>query len=251
MQVYPTPIASFTVADTCLKENTQFTNTTTISSPDFYLWNFGDGVQVSTSGDASHTYSSIGSYHVSLIAVTTNGCRDTSSTTTFKINPLPVVTITTRPQGDTIFFNGGSVTLIANGAASYLWNTSASTDSIAVAQSGSYSVMGTDARGCSAMANINVINKAIPDTVAVSSNILTPNGDGINDYLIIQNKEAYTSCTLNVYNIWNVLVYSKDGYNNDWGGTYNGKQLPDGAYYYIITCDDKPVLNGNINILLK
>ncbi len=249
MQVYPTPVASFSITNTCLKDNTMFTNSTIITSPDFYVWNFGDGVNTSTNGDATHTYDFSGTYNASLIAVSLEGCRDTSATMAVTINPLPVVTIHAR--GDTIFFDGGSVTLGASGASTYLWSTSATTDSITVTQTASYSVMGTSSLGCVASAYIDVIKETIPDSVTVVSNIITPNGDGINDFLIIQNKEAYQSCKLSVYNMWNVQVYAKDGYNNDWGGTYNDKPLPDGAYYYIITCDDKPVLTGNINILLK
>ncbi len=247
--VFQTPTAAFSIADTCLNNNTMFTNYSTITSPDYFRWNFGDGTQTTTSGNASHTYASPGYYNVFLIAVTLNGCRDTSNSIVATINSLPVVTIDTSSV--TSFFEGGSVVLTAQGANSYLWNTSATTQSITVMQSGSYSVMGTDAKGCSSSAYIKVTKETIPDTVAVSSSILTPNGDGINDYFTIENKEAYQSCLLKVYNMWNVLVFSKERYNNDWAGTYNDKPLPDGAYYYIVTCDDKPMIKGNINILLK
>ena len=247
--VYQTPTAAFSISDTCFNNNTQFTNWSTISFPDYYRWDFGDGNQTTTSGNAAHTYHSPGNYNVTLIAVTLNGCRDTSATMVATINSLPVVTIDT--SGGTHFFEGGSVTLTANGASTYLWNTNELTPSITVMQSGSFAVMGTDTKGCSSTAYLSVIKDAIPDTVAVSSNIITPNGDGINDFFVIDNKEAYQNCTLNIYNIWNVEVYSKEGYNNDWGGTCNDKTLPNGAYYYILTCDDKPVLAGNINILLK
>lgn len=252
MQVYATPVASFSVMDTCLKDNTVFTNSTTITSPDFYLWNFGDGTQTSTSGDANHVYAFSGTYNVSLIAVSLQGCRDTSAAMAVNINSLPMVTIRAR-NNDTTFFDGGSATLGASGANTYLWSTSATTDSITVTQTGSYSVVGTNTKGCVSSAFIDIIKETIPDSVSVSSNILTPNGDGINDMLMINNVAAYQSCKVSVYNMWNVLIYSKDGYDNTngWDGTYSGKVVPDGAYYYIITCDDKPVLTGNINVLTK
>jgi len=31
------------------------------------------------------------------------------------------------------------------------------------------------------------------------------------------------------------LVYQATDYQNNWDGTYEGKQLPDGTYYYVIT----------------
>lgn len=50
--------------------------------------------------------------------------------------------------GPLTFCPGGSVTLTAHGGGTYLWSTGATTQSIAVTQSGSYSVTATDDGGC-------------------------------------------------------------------------------------------------------
>ena len=253
-QVYPVPVAQFTANHTCAMDTSLFLNTTTnIPNPDYFYWSFGDGNQGSTTNNAAHIYAAPGSYNVSLIAVSVNGCRDTSAVSSITVTPRPTVLLTTSSlDGSNVFFEGTSITLTATGTNTYVWNTSETTSSIAVQQTGTYSVTGRDALGCTTDASIYVKKEAIPESIATTSNILTPNGDGINDYLIIQSKDAYQTCTIMIYNIWNVEVYSKDGYNNDWDGTTSdGKKLPDGAYYYIITCDDKAVANGNINILLK
>ena len=254
-QVYPVPSAQFTVSTTCANDSTLFTNTTTNNpSPDYYYWTFGDGNHASTSGNAVHVYGSTGPFGVSVIAVTANGCRDTSAVNTITVHPLPVVSIFANapPILWNSFYDGTTITLLAGGADTYLWwNNSDTTRSITVSQGGVFTVTGTDANGCKSSADITIDKLPIPDSVGTTSNILTPNGDGINDYLVIANKEAYQSCKISIYNMWNVLVYSQDGYNNDWGGTSNGKKLPDGPYYYIITCDDKPAVKGNINILTK
>jgi gliding motility-associated-like protein len=252
--VYPVPVADCIISDTCLGSSTLFHNISTITSPDYFSWNFGDGNQVSTdalSTDATHVYAYTGAYTAKLIAVSIQGCRDTANFN-FQIHHLPDLSITTR--GGTTFYEGGSIGLIANStsAISYLWNTTETTDSIHVTQAGGYFVTATDANSCKALSGVNITKSEVPDLVTVSSNILTPNGDGINDYLIIDNKEAYKECRLQVYNAWNDLVYSVDGYNNDWDGrTSAGNALPDGAYYYLITCDSKEMLKGTINILLK
>ena len=34
------------------------------------------------------------------------------------------------------------------------------------------------------------------------------------------------------------MIYSSSPYNNDWGGTYNGNQLPDGTYFYLLNLND-------------
>ena len=66
----------------------------------------------------------------------------------------------------------------------------------------------------------------------------SPNGDGVNDYFIIQGAERYT-IDLKVFNRWGNLVYSSKQYLNDWGGISNAgvlisNQLPVGTYFYIV-----------------
>ena len=66
----------------------------------------------------------------------------------------------------------------------------------------------------------------------------SPNGDGVNDYFIIQGAERYM-IDLKVFNRWGNLVYSSKQYLNDWGGLSNAgvlisNQLPVGTYFYIV-----------------
>ncbi|TXE12089.1 T9SS type B sorting domain-containing protein, partial [Seonamhaeicola algicola] len=72
-------------------------------------------------------------------------------------------------------------------------------------------------------------------------NEFSPNGDGDNDYLIINCISNYPNNTLKVYNRWGNLVFEKNNYNNDWEGTSNGRstlkaseKLPVGTYYYVL-----------------
>jgi len=60
-------------------------------------------------------------------------------------------------------------------------------------------------------------------------NIITPNGDGINDCFVIKNLEIVTATQLYIYAKDGKVVYSKSAYDNKW----DGRGLPDGLYYYI------------------
>jgi gliding motility-associated-like protein len=53
---------------------------------------------------------------------------------------------------------------------------------------------------------------------------------------LVTNGAACTSrFAVAVYNRYGNVVYKNDNYNNDWTGTYNGKAVADGTYYYAIT----------------
>ena len=245
--VYPNPIAAYNVANTCFGNNTMFTNGSTAVNLDYYSWNYGDGMGNIAPGNTNHMYAAAGNYNVQLIAVTQAGCRDTASSVVM-INPNPVAAL--QFSGDTTFFEGASVMITATGGTNYLWSTGDVLDNITVTQSGTYSCHVTDANGCFADVMSAITVKEIPDSVKVSAFILTPNNDNINDVLMIEDFAAYTSCDLRIYSMWNEEVFNVKGYKNDWKGTNaNGGNLPAGSYYYIIQCDDKTMLKGNINIL--
>jgi gliding motility-associated-like protein len=99
----------------------------------------------------------------------------------------------------------------------------------------SYSLTVISATGCEATANAKVLvlkNLIIPNT-------FTPNGDGVNDTWNIINLADFQNATVDVYNRYGISIYHSTGYAKPWDGTYNGKSLPAGTYYYVIDPKDK------------
>lgn len=86
------------------------------------------------------------------------------------------------------------------------------------------------------------------DEDCFGTNIITPNGDGINDNLVFPclSSGNKTNAELVIFNQWGGQVYQADNYQNDWYGTYKSKDLPVGTYYYILKPygNDKKVLKG-------
>ena len=82
-------------------------------------------------------------------------------------------------------------------------------------------------------------------------NVFSPNGDGINDNWEIKAISAYPNLIAEVYNRGGNLIFkSNKGYPKAWDGTYNGKPIPVGTYYYIINLNNEsPTLSGTITIL--
>ncbi|HFC01224.1 MAG TPA: T9SS type B sorting domain-containing protein, partial [Phaeodactylibacter sp.] len=82
-------------------------------------------------------------------------------------------------------------------------------------------------------------------------NVLTPNGNGKNDALIIPCTENFPNNELSIFNRWGDKIFSTQRYQNDWEGKYKGKDLPAGTYYYIFKTNENDVepLQGFITIL--
>ncbi len=81
------------------------------------------------------------------------------------------------------------------------------------------------------------------------NNILSPNGDGINDIWVIKNIAFYPGNTVSVYNKAGQVVFTKKGYTNDWGGTSRGSVLDEGTYYYTIDLGYGTPVKGFITVL--
>ena len=127
-----------------------------------YLWSSGQTTQ-------SITVSAAGSYTVRV--TNTIRCTATSAAITVTVNALPTVPVITA-SGSTTICQGGSVTLTSSTAASYLWSTGATTQSITVNTGGIYFVKVYNAAGCSATSvnNTVTVNPPLTPTIVISSN---------------------------------------------------------------------------------
>ncbi len=87
-------------------------------------------------------------------------------------------------------------------------------------------------------------------------NVLTPGSmDGMNDNLEfpdIEDEEKYPHNEITIFNRWGQQVFHAKPYLNDWNGiSDNGKNLPEGTYYYIIKLNvgEGDILHGNILLI--
>ncbi|MFT5823050.1 MAG: gliding motility-associated-like protein, partial [Crocinitomix sp.] len=83
--------------------------------------------------------------------------------------------------------------------------------------------------------------------------LISPNGDGKNDLLIIDWIEQYPENELIVFNRWGNIVYKASPYENDWNGESNmitiGNEVPDGSYFYqFVASPNSEVITGYIII---
>jgi gliding motility-associated-like protein len=57
------------------------------------------------------------------------------------------------------------------------------------------------------------------------NNFVSPNNDGINDVLVIENINLYKGNNLSIYNVHGQLVYNVVNYQNDWSGEVCHKEV--------------------------
>lgn len=84
----------------------------------------------------------------------------------------------------------------------------------------------TGQNGCQFSDTITVLSG---DCIEAVPNIITPNGDGINDYLYLGPTYNLKSSLLIILNRQGVEVYRMEGYNN----TFDGNDLVSGVYFYL------------------
>ncbi len=122
-----------------------------------YLWSTGDTIP-SISGNISGLY---------WVSTTVNGCTSSDSgMATVLVSPIVDL------GKDTTICNTESYTLDAGSGSNFTWNTGATTQSIVVNTSGTYSVIVENAQGCTDADTVNV-------TVEVCAGIFNQNGNEI------------------------------------------------------------------------
>ena len=81
-------------------------------------------------------------------------------------------------------------------------------------------------------------------------NGMSPNEDGINDGFTIDGLENYPNTQVRVYNRWGNQVYENLDYSekNKWNGTWQGKYVPDGTYFYQVVLNNGETFTGYLQI---
>jgi gliding motility-associated-like protein len=180
-----------------------------------------------------------GTYSVDVTA--TNGCVLTASRIVETLPAPSVIVTATPPQIN----EGESSQLTASGLENYSWEPAETLSQSSIANpvatplaTTAYKVTGLDANGCEGTATIEV--KVAGDAIVTKlkpGNFISPNNDGPNELWVVENIMTYPQCGITIYDEKGVKVFEAKPYQNNWDGTFNGKKLPDGVYYYIIRCD--------------
>ena len=251
VEVYEVPVSNFSVDNACLYNDLEPNNVSTITNGTItFKWTL-DSIFESIIPKPVFTPEIPGVYKLKLVSSSQNNCKD-SIIRNVEIYKLPEILI----GNDTTISKGFEIQLLAQGGIEYDWipqtglNNSTIADPVFTAKEESiFTVTGTDEKGCSNTATQTILTNN--DFNVIPTNVITPDGNGQNDFWVIQNIENYQDGKIAVYDRWGGEVLNTTEYQNDWDGrNAKGDILPDGAYYYTISFpDSERTYKGALTIL--
>jgi len=193
--------------------------TTLDAGPGFdeYEWSTGATTQVATD-------ISVGTYWVKL---RTGECTSTQHVKVYA---------TEQPVVSNIDISNNTITVnVVGGTPAYQYSldeTSWQDSNVFTNLSrGDYTIYVKDAYDCTPI-EVEIV---VPNLI----NVITPNGDGINDainYSALSNKK---NLILSVFDRYGTKIFQADQSNNyTWDGTIAGKKIPTGTYWYSVTWNE-------------
>lgn len=241
----PNPGLAFTASLACYGQNTTFSNSSTITSGTItdFTWDFGDG-NSSNAVSPDHAYDTSGFYIVTLTGTTNDGCISTITDTVI-VGGGPDVDLVATPlcfmQLQVTGVNNNSVFPVNN----WIWDYgdfTQDTGQVAIhnyTTGGTYNVSltATDAIGCLTTVQTTITTKGgkTLDQLQIP-NVLSPNGDNINDVLVLDPEfEECSPYVLSIFNRWGVKVYEVENGGDPFAGISNtGSSIIPGTYFLVI-----------------
>jgi gliding motility-associated-like protein len=189
-----------------------------------------------TETDTSIIIATSGVYWV----IVSNGCGTVSDSVIFNFYAVPDIDLgpnITLCQDDTAHLSATWP------GASYIWSTGSTNQQISVISTGTYWVNVTNLCGSdNDTASIDYIPAL---TNLILPNVITPDGNGVNDEYIVAALIDAQSFNMDFFDRWGVLIYSTNNVNDPWPGTTEtGNPVPEGTYYVILqytNCDGSTV----------
>lgn len=142
------------------------------------------------------------------------------------------ITEAEEPMIDNILIEGTTAAvLVSGGTLPYEFaldsGTYQSSNIFTNVELGSHTVYVKGGDGCTVIAQqFTLIN---------SQNIITPNGDGVNDVIDYSSLLKKLEPKFEIYDRFGILIFKGDTSNRFiWNGSFNGKTLPTSSYWYIL-----------------
>ncbi len=227
-----------------------FNNTSTADTLSSVRWDFGDG-STSTTLSPVHTYTTPGTYDVSLRVNGSNGCvADSTVLELVQVDSVPQAGFTFGPQPTDVFSTEQSfVDASSADVMSWAWTFASgapSTDTVPDPivrfpgnEAGSYPVqlVVANSYGCTDTARAVV---TIEGSFSIyTPNAFTPNGDGINEgWRPIWKDLDPTTYLLRIFDRWGEEVWASTDAYMAWDGSVSGQAAMNDVYVWKLEARD-------------
>ena len=216
-----------------------------------YQW-YKDGVQISGATSQMYTTNEPGTY---LVTVDLGNCQTNASIILENSGFSSDIDVT----GTNVLQNGETLTATVTTDAInpefewYLNNTliaNATSNSYEASQLGNYRVVVSQTSGCIASSEFEfILIEPFPD-VAKIPNVISPNGDGINDtWVIPQEYVSGTNTEVMVLSSQGKVMLQTNDYQNNWPQNQLDFKDVNPVFYYIITTQDNKTRKGSITVV--
>jgi gliding motility-associated-like protein len=132
-----------------------------------------------------------------------------------------------------------NLVLIASNIVKYAWSPATGLSSTNISnpianptRTTTYTVRVTNAQGISTDVFVTVV--VLEDYNITPNNVVSPDGDGVNDFWTIENLSAYPTNGVKIFDKAGRIIFDAKNYQNTWNGQLNGETLHEGTYYYVI-----------------
>jgi gliding motility-associated-like protein len=132
-----------------------------------------------------------------------------------------------------------NLVLSASNIVKYAWSPATGLSSTNISnpianptQTTTYTVRVTNAQGIST--DVFVTVTVLEDYNITPNNVLSPDGDGVNDFWTIENLSSYPTNEVKIFDKAGRIIFNEKNYQNTWNGQLNGTTLHEGTYYYVI-----------------
>lgn len=235
---------------------------TTTSTGDSYLWSGPNGFTSTTATVKLPATAAIAGTYT--LMVTVGLCSSDAGSIVIdpsQIIPVPVASFTANPVIPSSLPVPTSVafTNTSTQADSYLWSFGDGSTSTAVNPVHTYNSKGDFTVTLTATSQGTCNNSVSKGKLILRYNVVifipntfTPNGDGVNDVFNVKITSLKTY-HISIFNRLGSKLF--DGYDlaNAWAGTYQGRPVPTGTYYYVIDAvslnDDNLKESGFVTVL--
>ncbi len=237
---------NISTGDVLCAEGSEVEITSNVSNPEFtYKWFNSNSVTI-LGNSPSIIITQEGDYY---LEVSYDGCTVTSNT--LQIVPFDTESISINQSEETTLIEGTTITAVASGANIYTWYFNgtivSNTDEVLITQEGTYTLVAI-VGNCEITKEIHVTE--VENLAVAIPNVVTLNGDGINDYWGLPNQYVNKeNVEVIIYGSDGMVVYRARNYMNNWPESDFEFSQKNPVYYYNILEDNIITQKGSITML--